>query len=142
MNYWMEKDGFHVRTEIEEDIKVTVDPDRFYQVYTNLLSNAIKYSGDSRNIYIRLYRNSESVVTEFEDEGIGIPGDKQAQIFEEFYRIESQESGNIAGTGLGLTVAREIVKAHHGKIRVESEVGMGAIFEIFFPTVQGHDPQA
>jgi signal transduction histidine kinase/tetratricopeptide (TPR) repeat protein len=130
MNYWMEKDGFHVRTEIEEDIKVTVDPDRFYQVYTNLLSNAIKYSGDSRNIYIRLYRNSESVVTEFEDEGIGIPGDKQAQIFEEFYRIESQESGNIAGTGLGLTVAREIVKAHHGKIRVESEVGKGSKFSV------------
>ena len=70
------------------------------------------------------------MVTEFEDEGIGIPQDKLVRIFEGFYRIENQETGNIAGTGLGLTVAREIVEAHHGTIKVESEVGKGSKFSV------------
>jgi two-component system phosphate regulon sensor histidine kinase PhoR len=130
MRYWLDKEGFNLRLEIEEGIKITVDPEKFYQVYTNLLSNAIKYSGDARNIYVRLYRSSESVVTEVEDEGIGIADDKLAKIFEKFYRIDNHESGNITGTGLGLTVAREIVEAHHGKIRVESEIGKGSRFSV------------
>jgi signal transduction histidine kinase len=130
MNYWLERQGFNVRSEIEEDIRVTVDPDKIYQVYTNLLSNAIKYSGEARNINVRLYRKNESVITEIEDEGIGIAEDKQEKIFEEFYRIDNHESGNITGTGLGLTVTREIVEAHQGTIRVESEIGKGSKFSV------------
>ena len=107
-----------------------VDPDKFHQVYTNLLSNAIKYSGDSRKIFVRLFRNSNEVITEVEDEGIGIAKENQARIFEEFYRVERQESGDITGTGLGLTVAREIVEAHNGEILVESEVGKGSKFSV------------
>jgi two-component system phosphate regulon sensor histidine kinase PhoR len=130
MNYWLEKNGFNLKSEIESDLKAVVDPEKFYQVYTNLLSNAIKYSGDSRNIYLRLYRNHDSIITEVEDEGIGISKDDQARIFEEFYRVEKHESGNIAGTGLGLTVANEIVEAHQGKIEVESEIGKGSKFSV------------
>jgi len=130
MNYWLEKDGFILNTEMEHEIKAIVDPEKFYQVYTNLLSNAIKYSGDSRNIFVRLYSNSDAVVTEVEDEGIGIPKDSQAKIFEEFYRVENHESGNITGTGLGLTVVREIVEAHRGRIEVESEIGKGSKFSV------------
>jgi len=130
MNYWLEKKGFNMITEIDRDIKAKVDPDKFYQVYSNLLSNAIKYSGDSKNIYVRLYRNTHSVITEVEDEGIGIEEDKQTKIFEEFYRVERHESGNITGTGLGLTVVKEIVEAHQGKIKVQSEIGKGSKFSV------------
>jgi len=130
MNYWLEKEEFKMITEIDEDIKVKVDPEKFYQVYSNLLSNAIKYSGDSRKIYVRLYKNSGSVITELEDEGIGIDKDKQTRIFEEFYRVENQGSGNITGTGLGLTVVKEIVEAHQGKIELESEIGKGSKFSV------------
>jgi len=131
MNYWLEKKGFNIVTEIEDNVIVKADPEKFYQVYSNLLSNAIKYSGDSRNIYIRLFRNTDSVITEVEDNGIGIAEDLQAKIFEEFYRVESGESGNIAGTGLGLTVVKEIVEAHQGKIQVHSEIGEGSKFSVF-----------
>jgi len=130
MNYWLEKNGFDLKKEIETDIKATVDPEKFYQVYSNLLSNAIKYSGDSRNIFVRLYKNGNSVVTEVEDEGIGIEEDKLAKIFEEFYRVEKHKAGNITGTGLGLTVVNEIVEAHRGNIVVESEIGKGSKFSV------------
>ena len=130
INYWLEKKGFNLSTEIDREIVVKVDPEKFYQVYSNLLSNAIKYSGDSRKIYVRLYENSDSVITEVEDEGMGIEVDKQTRIFEEFYRIENHESGNITGTGLGLTVVKEIVEAHKGKISVQSEFGKGSKFSV------------
>jgi signal transduction histidine kinase len=130
MNYWMEKKGFILKSEIEPDIKAVVDPEKFYQVYTNLLSNAIKYSGDSRKISVRLYRRNDSLVTEVEDEGIGIANNLQAKIFDEFFRVENHESGNVAGTGLGLTVVKEIVEAHHGRIDVKSEIGKGSKFSV------------
>lgn len=130
MNYWLEEKGFTLMTEIERNIIVSVDPDKFHQVYTNLLSNAIKYSGDSRKISLRLFRNSNEVITEVEDEGIGIAKDNLAKIFEEFYRVEQRESGDITGTGLGLTVAREIVESHGGKILVDSKIGKGSKFSV------------
>ncbi len=113
-------------TDIDKDIIVQVDPKKFRQVYTNLLSNAFKYRGDSRKIRIRLCRKSDEVIIEVEDEGIGIARDDLTRIFEEFYRVDQQGSGNIAGPGLGLTVAREIVEGHGGKIMVESEIGKGS----------------
>jgi signal transduction histidine kinase len=130
MNYWLEKEGFNMITEIEKDIKVKIDPEKFYQAYSNLLSNAIKYSGDSKNIRVRLHKNSGSVITEVEDEGIGIEKDKQTRIFEEFYRVENHGAGNITGTGLGLTVVKQIVEAHQGKIELESEIGKGSKFSV------------
>jgi len=133
MNYWLEEKGFELVTEIERNISVQIDPDKFHQVYTNLLSNAIKYSGESRKISIRLYSNSKEVITEFEDEGIGIAEEHLERIFEEFYRVERQESGDITGTGLGLTVAKEIVEAHNGAILVESELGEGSKFIVRLP---------
>jgi signal transduction histidine kinase len=141
MNYWLEEKGFELKTEIDRDITVEVDPDKFHQVYTNLLSNAIKYSGDSRNIFVRLFRNSNEAVTEVRDEGIGIAKEDQEKIFEEFYRVDRHESGDITGTGLGLTVAREIVEAHGGKILVESEIGKGSRFTVIIPVNDiGKDP--
>jgi signal transduction histidine kinase len=119
MTYWLEKNRFTLKQEIQPDVKALFDPDKLYQVFTNLLSNAIKYSDDSKNIYVRLYQNHDAVITEVKDEGIGISEKEQSKIFEEFYRVENHESGNIAGTGLGLTVVKEIVEAHHGQIKVE-----------------------
>jgi two-component system phosphate regulon sensor histidine kinase PhoR len=128
--YWAQEKKFEVVTEIDPDIEVKVDPEKFHQVFTNLLSNAIKYSTDARKIYVRLYKNSEHIITEVEDEGIGIEKEQLPKIFQEFYRVEHQHSGEITGTGLGLTVVKEIVEAHNGKIRVESEVGKGSKFSV------------
>lgn len=130
LNYWLEEKEFALNTEIDQNIVVKVDPEKFQQVFTNLLSNAIKYSGDSKKIYVRLFQNSSAVITEVEDEGIGIAKENQTKIFEEFYRVEQQESGDISGTGLGLTVVKGIVEAHKGKILVESKPGKGSKFSV------------
>jgi signal transduction histidine kinase len=133
LNYWLEERHFKVITDIDTQIMARVDPDKLRQVYTNLLNNAVKYSEDLTSIRIRLYRNSKSIITEIEDQGRGIPEDQLNKIFDKFYRVEAEDQGNIAGTGLGLTVAREIMKAHGGSIKVESKIGIGSKFSVILP---------
>ena len=104
------------------------------QAIGNLLSNAIKYSTDTKKIFIRLFKKPEHVCIEVEDRGIGIPEDKLSRIFEQFYRIEQKES--ISGTGLGLTVVKEIIEAHNGTISVTSEIGKGSKFTVTIPLAE------
>jgi len=131
MNYWFEKEGFNVVAELDDKIYAEVDPEKMKQAIGNLLSNAIKYSTDTKKISIRLFQKSDHICIEVEDRGIGIAEDKLSRIFEEFYRIEQKES--ISGTGLGLTVVKEIVEAHNGTISVTSEIAKGSRFTIRIP---------
>jgi len=131
MNYWFEKENFEILTELDEKISAEVDPEKMKQAIDNLLSNAIKYSTDTKKISIRLFQNSGHICIEVEDRGIGIAEDKLSRIFEEFYRIEQKES--ISGTGLGLTVVKEIIEAHNGSISVTSEIGKGSRFTVIIP---------
>ena len=131
MNYWFEKEQFDIVTELDENINAEVDPEKIKQAIGNLLSNAIKYSTGIKKISIRLFQKSNHIFIEVEDCGIGIPEDKLSRIFEEFYRIEQKES--ISGTGLGLTVVKEIIEAHKGKISVTSEIGKGSRFTVRIP---------
>jgi signal transduction histidine kinase len=131
MNYWFDKEHFEVVTELDETIYAEVDPEKMKQAIGNLLSNAIKYSTDTKKIFIRLFKKSEFVCIDVEDQGMGIPEDKLSRIFEQFYRIEQKE--NIIGTGLGLTVVKEIIEAHKGKISVTSEIGKGSRFIVSIP---------
>ncbi len=114
-DYWFEKEGFEVVSELDNHIEAKVDPEKMKQVFENLLNNAIKYSSLTKKITTRLYLNTNSIHIEIEDSGIGISKKEQAHIFEKFYRINHKES--VSGTGLGLTVVKEIVEAHNGKIR-------------------------
>jgi signal transduction histidine kinase len=128
MNYWFEKEHFEIVTELDETIYAKVDHEKMIQAIGNLLSNAIKYSTDTKKIFIRLFKKSEHVCIEVEDQGMGIPEDKLSRIFEQFYRIEQKES--ISGTGLGLTVVKEIIESHHGTISVTSIIGKESKFVI------------
>jgi signal transduction histidine kinase len=131
MNYWFAKEGFDVVTELDDKIFANVDPEKMNQAIGNLLSNAIKYSTDTKKIFVRLFNKPEHICIEVEDLGVGIPEDKLYRIFEQFYRIEQKES--ISGTGLGLTVVKEIIEAHNGTITVTSEIGKGSRFTIRMP---------
>jgi signal transduction histidine kinase len=133
MNYWLEKEGFNISTELDENIDAEIDPEKVKQAISNLLSNSIKYSAEIKKIAIRLYKESSHICIEIEDKGIGIAEDKLPRIFEEFYRIEQNEG--ISGTGLGLTVVKEIIEAHHGTISVASEIGKGSIFMVRIPLI-------
>jgi signal transduction histidine kinase len=109
------------------------DPQRLEQVLDNLVSNAIKYSPKGGVVTICGWEEDAEVRLAVKDEGVGIPLEEQERIFERFYRVEAPDSRGVSGTGLGLYLARAIVRAHGGRIWVESAPGKGATFHIALP---------
>ncbi len=122
--------GCALKIMIEKNICGNFDKSRIEQVFVNLLSNAIKYA-PGEMIEISLSRDKERGLFIVKDHGPGISKDKQMTIFERFARATN--SRNISGLGLGLFISKEIVEAHRGTIRVESEPGLGASFIVELP---------
>jgi signal transduction histidine kinase len=114
-------------------ITVEGDRDRLAQVLGNLLSNAIKYSPDGGEVEVRSARVDEDAWVWIRDHGIGVPRDHQERLFTKFFRGEAGRKRGIAGTGLGLVLAQQIVEAHGGVIGFESEEGHGSTFWIRIP---------
>jgi signal transduction histidine kinase len=114
---------------IEADSPVigTWDRERLDQVVTNLISNACKY-GDAKPVKVKVRGNGAQAHLIVQDQGIGIPDGQVDRIFERFER--AVEGRNIRGMGLGLWITREIVEAHGGRIRVDSEPGRGSTFTV------------
>jgi len=111
------------------------DAQRLHQVLLNLLSNAIKYCRQGDTVTVTARCEEDHLNISVADTGPGIPADALPNIFERFYRVPGVEDQAL-GTGLGLTIARQIVEAHGGEIYVESEEGHGATFTFTLP-VQG-----
>jgi two-component system phosphate regulon sensor histidine kinase PhoR len=103
------------------------------QVLQNLLDNAVRYAPPGGHVWIRAGVRDKEIVVSVTDEGPGIPKVEQERIFERFYRADAARSRESGGTGLGLSIAKHLVEAHGGRIRVESEVGHGATFQVFLP---------
>ena len=134
MEYPLSQQGFRLDIRAEDSIPdVRVDKDAMEQALLNLLHNAMKYSGDSREIGLRLKKRDGCALIQVIDHGIGIDPQEQKKIFEKFYRGVSQENKRIAGTGLGLALVSHIVEFHGGRLEVESELGKGSIFSILLP---------
>lgn len=113
--------------------QMTTDPDKLGQVLDNLLDNAIKYSPNGGQITVSGERRDGEVLLAISDQGIGIPREKQAHLFEKFYRVDSPLKDMVAGTGLGLNLCRHIVTAHGGRMWLESAEGQGSTFSIALP---------
>ncbi len=138
VQYPLASQGFRLETEVEEDVSVSrADPDALEQAVLNLLTNAIKYSGESREIGLRLRRVDEGAEIQVVDKGIGIPAKEQARIFEKFYRPPTRENELLPGTGLGLTLVEHVARAHGGSVAVESHPGEGSTFSIRIPLEGG-----
>jgi two-component system phosphate regulon sensor histidine kinase PhoR len=112
---------------------ISVDKERLRQVVINLLINAIKYSPKSDTIIVKFTEETKKVIVSVQDFGPGIPQAAQVQIFERFFRIHDNQHYNVKGLGLGLYISLEIIKAHKGKLWVESEEGKGATFSFSLP---------
>jgi len=134
MQYPLEQQHFVLRTEIESGMPpAQVDRDAIEQAILNLIANAMKYSGDSRDIELRLRSEDGRAVIEVTDRGVGIAPAEQARIFDRFYRVPSPDNDRIPGTGLGLTLAQHVAEAHDGHVRVKSTPGEGSTFSLFIP---------
>jgi signal transduction histidine kinase len=131
--------GFRIACEVPAGPlpPIAVDADAIGQALHNLLDNAIKYSGECREITVRLRREGEELVIAVEDRGIGIPKDEQRRIFDRFHRVGTGLVHEVKGSGLGLAIVDHIVRVHGGRIAVESEPGRGSTFSIRLPLRPG-----
>ncbi len=111
------------------DLKLDVR--RIQYVLTNLLSNALKYSDQAAKVVVDLRKSGGGITLSVRDEGIGIPDEAQAHIFEPFFRANNV--GSIGGTGLGLSIVKEIVELHQGTIDIQSGVDQGTLITIWLP---------
>ena len=107
------------------NFKISADRDKIEKVFVNLIDNAVKYTNDGGRIEICLVQQDGEVVVTVEDDGLGIPKEDLDRVFERFYRVDKARSRQLGGTGLGLGIAKHIVLAHKGGIRIESEVNRG-----------------
>jgi signal transduction histidine kinase len=138
MQYPLEQQQFTLNVDVQEGLPpATVDRDAIEQAILNLLANAMKYSGESRNIDLRLRRADGKAVIEVADHGVGIDLEEQPKIFEQFYRVPTKDNEGVPGTGLGLTLVRHIAEGHDGSVTVESAPGRGSTFAIRLPLESG-----
>ncbi len=116
-----------------QETVVMGDKMRLQQLFTNLIDNAVKFTPEKGSIWIRLEKNKGFVQVKVRDTGTGIPKGEQENIFKRFYRVDKSRSKDTGGVGLGLSIVDWIVKAHHGKIEVESELNHGSTFTVSLP---------
>ena len=131
VNYLSKKNLDRVIIESEE-IYMYIDPDDFALIVRNLLRNACSYSEKDTKVKIRLYKNNEDVVLSIKDKGRGISLSDQERIFERFYRVDKGRSRNLGGTGIGLSLVKHAVDRNKGNINLESQLGEGTTFTVFF----------
>jgi PAS domain S-box-containing protein len=112
---------------------VAADPEHLRQVLVNLVDNAVKYSPDGGRVAVRIEDRSPSIRFAVSDEGLGIPANEQARVFDKFYRLDPDLTRGVGGTGLGLYICRELVRRMGGRISVASAPGEGSTFVIDLP---------
>lgn len=111
-----------------------IDPEKMYRAITNVIRNAIAYTPEGGAIQVSVRQEGDCVKIDVSDNGMGIPEDKLSAIFDRFYRVNANVVAVDGNSGLGLTIAREIIESHAGKISVASKMGIGSTFTISLST--------
>ena len=119
--------------ETDPSICINIDRNAMKLAITNLLDNAVKYSSEDSEIRVSHEKQENTLLVKIRDDGIGIPRNEQAKIFEKFYRGKNALDHSSTGTGLGLTIVKQVVETHGGKVKLESEPGKGSTFVISLP---------
>ena len=125
--------GIESHISLDGPLTVQGDEIRLRQLLLILLDNALKYTDAGGRVDISLQREDGRVRLQVSDTGIGIPAEDLPHIFDRFYRVDRAREHESGGTGLGLAIAQWIVQAHHGSIKVESQVGRGTRFQVELP---------
>lgn len=124
-------------SEVRVGISMAVigDEEQLYRLVSNLIINAIQYTPVGGKVTVILEKSDHHGMIQVKDTGIGIAPEDQGQIFDRFYRVNSDRSRHTGGSGLGLAIAKAISQSHHGSLQVQSELGVGSIFTLRLPLV-------
>ncbi|WP_346401742.1 cell wall metabolism sensor histidine kinase WalK [Listeria monocytogenes] len=116
-----------------EPVIIEIDEDKVMQVLDNIISNANKYSPDGGRISFYLKKFEDEIEVSIADEGLGVPDEDLANVFDRFFRVDKVRSREMGGTGLGLAIAREVIEAHGGRIWAERNKNKGTIIKFTLP---------
>jgi signal transduction histidine kinase len=127
-------EGFFIEVKLEEPLpSVMADRAAITQAVTNLMDNAIKYSDKEKKVEVSSFAEDQNLVIAVKDFGVGIKKEEIDKVFERFYRGGDELTRTVKGSGLGLTLVKEIIEAHRGHVRVESEPEQGSTFSFRLP---------
>lgn len=126
-------ENISIQIDIENDISILADEFHFTNIVYNLLDNSIKYCETKPEILISSVKDSKGLYLKFKDNGMGIPAKNINHIFDKFYRVPTNNSDEINGSGLGLFYVKKIVQQHNWKISVENNADKGITITLFFP---------
>ncbi len=126
--------GFELHLKLSSrDPVIFADKGAVTECIINLIDNALKYSGNKRYIAVSTEQNDKYILIGVQDQGLGIQTDNRQKIFEKFYRESNPLVHNTKGSGLGLSIVKHNMQAHHGEVTLESEAGKGSLFKLCFP---------
>ena len=128
-----DKNEITIDSQLDEDCPILILEDDLYQITFNLVENGIKYNMPGGKLTIRTFRSGDNAVLEVQDSGVGIPEDAIPHLFERFYRVDKARSRSTGGSGLGLSIVKNMVERNQGTIRVSSVMDQGSTFTVEFP---------
>ncbi|PYK62463.1 MAG: hypothetical protein DME21_06305 [Verrucomicrobia bacterium] len=124
--------------KLPDRLQIRVDRNRIQQALANLLDNAIKYTGPGGNVEVAAYQREREAILTVKDSGMGISAEDLPRIWDRLYR--GDKSRNEKGLGLGLSLVKAVVRAHHGSVEVASEAGRGSVFTVNLPMAPASKP--
>ena len=137
--YQVQKEGFQLLVDVDPVPETWADANALTMAFFNLLDNSVKYSGDKKLIHVRVTSTDGFIDLSVQDSGLGIPESELGKIFDKFYRGSNALARKIRGSGIGLSLTRNVAEMHGGEVLVQSEPQKGSTFTLRIPIVSVRD---
>lgn len=128
-----EMNSVTISQELQNNCPILILEDDLYQIVFNLIENGIKYNRPGGTLHVMAYREDENAILRVADTGVGVPAESIPHLFERFYRVDKARARKSGGSGLGLSIVRNMVERNGGTITVSSVLGEGSTFTVTFP---------
>lgn len=137
-----EHNGYEITFEGDKSTYIFADKKKILQVVSNLINNAINYSGEDKRILVRCERKDDSIRVSVTDYGKGIPEEELANIWQRYYKVDKTHVRSVSGSGLGLSIVRQILELHGARYGVDSRLGVGSSFWFELPEYTTNNDRA
>ena len=124
----LEEEGYTINVDCADNLTVRGDAARIKQVFSNLINNAFKFCGEDKTVNIFVQKKGRYALCQIQDHGVGIPEDELPRIWERYYKSSSNMVRSTTGSGLGLSIVKEILSLHKANYGVNSTLGEGTTF--------------